>query len=244
VQEVHTRGRPGVVVLGLSGRSGPAVPIPVYRTAVVLSLLLLTWCSLPRADARRHSAGPGPVLGAYPWAGQWNPLALDPWGFVQRQCTSFAAWYLNAHGVPFAMRTRGPGGEGLFLGAGQWDSGARRAGFPVETTPVVGSIAQWRAGESSPPVRVSQIPYPDVALTAGGYGHVAVVAAVLRDGSVLVAEYDGGDRGFHLLHTRAPRYLYIGTPRGAPRATGQDLLVTTSGPVGDRAAPAPDTGHG
>jgi surface antigen len=193
----------------------------MHRVAVALALLLVVWCSLPWADARRHSAGPGPALDAYPWPREWNPVALDPWGFVQRQCTSFAAWYLNAHGVPFAMRTRGPRGEALFLGAGQWDRGARSAGFPVETTPLVGSIAQWRAGESSPPVRVSSTPYPDLALTASGYGHVAVVAEVLPDGSVLVAEYDGGDRGFHLLHTRAPRYLWIGTSPGAGEPAGR-----------------------
>lgn len=213
------------VVRGLlaSARLAGLAPfVPAYRVTVVLSLLLVTWCCLPSADARRHGLGPGPALGAYPWARQWDPVALDRWGFVQRQCTSFVAWYLNSHGVPFAFRTRGPTGVGLFLDAGQWDSGARSAGFTVARVPVVGSIAQWRAGESSPAGLVASAAAgffpadPGLALTASGYGHVAVVVAVLGDASVLVAEYDGGDRGFHLVHTRAPRYLYIGTARGSP----------------------------
>ena len=45
------------------------------------------------------------------------------------------------------------------------------------------------------------------SLTAGDDGHVAVVLSVLRDTSVLVAEYDGGDRQFHVLRTRAQEIL-------------------------------------
>lgn len=197
----------------------PVSPGTLRRTAVVLGLLLLTCCSVPQADARSQRLGSGPSLDGYPWADQWNPVALDPWGFVQRQCTSFAAWYLNSHGVSFANRTRGAGGEGVFLNAGDWDDGARAAGFQVGSTPTVGSIAQWGPDEVSPPAPPARLrakhdlPYPLLTLTAGRYGHVAVVSAVLSDGSVLLAQYDGGDRRFRLLHTRAPRYLRIGTPK-------------------------------
>jgi surface antigen len=207
-----------------------ATLLPAYRGTVVLSLLLVTWCSFPSADARGHELGAGPPLDAYPWAHQWNPVALDPWGFVQRQCTSFVAWWLNTHGVPFAALTRGPSGQAVFLDAAGWDASARTAGFAVSTAPAVGSVAQWRAEESSPTVLDAE---PDgafgdpadaaLALTATGHGHVAVVVAVLADGSVLVAGFDGADRGFHLVHTRAPRYLVIGEPRGSPPVVDHDL---------------------
>jgi surface antigen len=49
-------------------------------------------------------------------------------------------------------------------------------------------------------------------MTAGRYGHVAVVRRVFGDGSVLVTEYDGGNGVFNVRITRAPRYLCIGVP--------------------------------
>ncbi len=39
---------------------------------------------------------------------------------------------------------------------------------------------------------------------------------VLPDESVVVSEYDGTERRFEVLWTRAPRYLYIGVPGSAP----------------------------
>jgi surface antigen len=182
-----------------------------------LALLVLVACAacswLPVADADGHRLGPGPAKTAYPWAGAGAPL-LDPWGFVSRQCTSYAAWYLNAHGVPFGLLTRGPGGPGLFTSAGGWDDAAEAAGFPVRATPIVGSIAQWDPGEASPSGPGS----PRAGEVAGGHGHVAVVQEVNPDGSVLVSEYDGEDRSYDVHVTRAPRYLYIGVPAPAPAA--------------------------
>ena len=212
----------GVLVLFLRPRPAPLAPASGSRasTAVrraVAALLLLAcvacWHGLPVADARGHQLGAGPALDAYPLAGE-RSLALDPWGFVVRQCTSYAAWYLNAHGVPFGLLTRGPGGEGLFTSAGSWDDAAAAAGFPVRSTPAVGAIAQWDPRESSPAVPAGD-GGPPVVETAGRYGHVAVVRAVHDDGSVVVSEYDGGDGTYHVRTTRAPRYLYIGVT-GSP----------------------------
>jgi surface antigen len=187
----------------------PAPAVSVLRTVVVLVAVCATCYScLPFADARDRALRRGPSAGAYPLGGQLG-LALDPWGFVARQCTSYAAWYLNAHGVPFGLRTRGPAGEGFFLSAADWDRGALAAGFAVRSTPVVGSIAQWDAEESSPLVSADDSAHYR-PLTAGRFGHVAVVQRVLRNGSAVVSEYDGADERFHVLVTRAPRYLYIG----------------------------------
>jgi surface antigen len=155
-------------------------------------------------DARSASGlQGGPPLTAYPWADAPESAPGDPWGFPKRQCTSYAAWYLNSHGIPFATRTRGPDGIGEFASATTWPNAADKAGFEVSAIPLLGSIAHWYAGESSH----SAGPTP---AHAGGGGHVGVVIAVMRDHSVLVAEYDGQTRRFGTRHDRAPRYIYIG----------------------------------
>jgi surface antigen len=198
---------------------GQSASSTVVRLAILLVVVGATcYQCLPFADARDRTLRRGPSAGAYPWAGEPG-LAFDPWGFVARQCTSYVAWYLNAHGVPFGLRTRGPAGEGLFTSAFDWDRAALTAGFAVRSTPVVGSIAQWDAGESSP-AAPSPASADDVdaaryrVLTARGFGHVAVVQQVLDDGAVVISEYNGADGSFRVLVTRAPRYLYIGVAGG------------------------------
>jgi len=200
----------------------PATRGRIASTALVrLAILLVVvgatcYQCLPCADARDRSLRHGPAAGAYPWDGA-RGLLFDPWGFVARQCTSYVAWYLNAHGVPFGLRTRGPAGEGLFTSASDWDRAALAAGFAVRSTPAVGSVAQWDAGESSPPApspaSADRVDAPGYrTLAARGFGHVAVVQRVFDDGAVLISEYNGADGSFRLLVTRAPRYLYIGVP--------------------------------
>jgi surface antigen len=198
---------------------GQSASATVVRLTILLVVVGATcYQCLPFADARDRWLRRGPSASAYPWDGE-SRLAFDPWGFVARQCTSYVAWYLNAHGVPFGLRTRGPAGEGLFTSASDWDRAALAAGFAVRSTPVVGSIAQWDAGEASPaapsPASADDV---DAAryreLTARGFGHVAVVQRVLDDGAVVISEYNGADGSFRVLVTRAPRYLYIGVAGG------------------------------
>lgn len=61
-------------------------------------------------------------------------------------------------------------------------------------------------------------------VVAGPQGHVGVVTTVLPDGSVLIAAYNGEDRSLELLHTWAPRYLYIGV--GADVDAGSSSRTT------------------
>lgn len=143
----------------------------------------------------------GPPTTAYPWADAPAGGRLDPYGYPERQCTSFVAWYLNSHGVPFSRRTRGPAGVGRFDAAATWADAARSAGFTVSAVPLPGSVAQWRAGERQA---------PDCSFAAGPQGHVAVVLHVYPDGTAQVAEYDGRSRTFAVRRDRAPRYLYLG----------------------------------
>jgi len=167
----------------------------------------------PGGAVLRTAGGPAPS--SYPYRVGPAP-ALDAYGFVIGQCTSFVAWWLNRRGVPFGVITVGPRGAGWFLNASSWDAAARAAGFAVGPRPVVGAVAQWRAGERSPATGDGGDPRIDVA---GDTGHVAVVVRVLPDGR---AEWlEQGFAGRPALHRGtgfAPRYLYLGVtpPAGRP----------------------------
>jgi surface antigen len=96
---------------------------------------------------------------------------VDPWGFYAGQCTSFVAWRLNDRNqIAFHNYYRGY----HFGNANSWDEAARSAGIPVNGTPRVGAVAQS---------------------DGGSFGHVAWVAALNTDGTVLIEEYNwsGGE---------------------------------------------------
>ena len=120
------------------------------------------------------SAAPAaPVWDDYPYRAA--PMtAVDPWDFPFRQCTSFAAFRVNAHGTrsgkPFARTYLGrPFGDARW-----WDDAALEAGLAVHDAPAVGRVAQWEAHQGG----------------AGEWGHVAYVAAVYGPGDILVEEYN------------------------------------------------------
>lgn len=189
------------LVVGLTGPDARAIARPV---------------ALAGDAGQRAATSVDPA--AYPWARARTPLdlPLDRYGFVVRECTSFAAWWLNTRGVPFGVLTVGPGGAGRFLNASTWESAARAAGWRVGDVPVVGAVAHWRAGEAS---RTTDAQGRPMRFRAGPPGHVAVVTAVRADGTAEWAEY-GRDGTTGLAHGagRAPRYLYIGVdpPAAAP----------------------------
>lgn len=168
------------------------------------------------ADARVVVAGPGAE--SYPYRAGRAPR-LDAYGFVVGQCTSFVAWWLNSHGLPFGVLTVGPQGTGRFLNASSWAAAARAAGYAVGTRPVVGAIAHWEAGESSRRLADDGTRW---LLTAGAPGHVAVVTAVLADGQAEWVEYGWDGRpALHRGHGHAPRYLYLGlSPPGQAASPG------------------------
>ena len=147
-----------------------------------------------------------PALTAYPWANDQSG-GSDPYGMTMRQCVSYAAWYINAHGTPFGHYTKGPAGVGTFGDAGTWDSAAYAAGFTVSSRPLVGSIAQWHDNETSTTTTANGWS----TITAGSQGHVAVVTRVYPDGLVDLAQYNlGFNRAFNTqTHVNAPRYIYI-----------------------------------
>ena len=113
---------------------------------------------------------------------------------------SYAAWRL------YKMGHRISNSSGHWGNAYNWDDVARRVGRRVTTTPKVGAIAQWNAYEKSRWYTSSGVG----TMQAGRYGHVAYVAAVYSDGSVLVRQYNmNGNRSYSTMRVKAPRYLYI-----------------------------------
>ena len=122
--------------------------------------------------------------GAYPWANQ-DGWVSDGHGYYQSECVSFAAWAVRTDGRAHTKSTDRLGNANLWTGA-----------F-VDATPHAGDVAQWDAGRNG----------------AGSVGHVAYVAAVNADGSVLINEYNWGN--FHRFNSRTiaanvpSRYLHF-----------------------------------
>jgi surface antigen len=159
---------------------------------------------------------PDPLL--YPWRLVRDPTAIDTYGFTARQCTSYIAWFLNTHGIPFGRNVLGPKGVAQFNDADEWDRAAQRIGYAVSTSPAIGSIAQWHRGESS----------LDSDWTAGPHGHVAIVVRVNSDGTVNTIGYNGTTRQFEAeTGIVAPRYILLrpASPTGTPRP--EPIAVTT-----------------
>ncbi|MGN6162262.1 MAG: CHAP domain-containing protein [Marmoricola sp.] len=111
---------------------------------------------------------------------------VDPWYFYSRECTSFVAWRLtNDNRLPFKNNWGGVHWGNAY----QWASAARTLGFAVNSTPSVGAVAWWNAGSAS-----------------SRLGHVAWVARVYSDHSILIEEYNYVSAGNY-----SQRHLYPGT---------------------------------
>jgi surface antigen len=98
----------------------------------------------------------------YPWGPVGNDAA-DGHGYLQGQCTSFAAWEVR---VDARSYTKSPD----WMGDAQYWTGRSSSSMPH-----VGDVAQWDPGRNG----------------AGSAGHVAIVAAVEYDsGQILIYEYN------------------------------------------------------
>lgn len=135
--------------------------------------------------------------GGYPYA-SWSMNVPDPWGFLTRQCTSYAAWKWNVVYGKRWLRGEGPPGTG---DAKNWATLlAPRNGYATGSNPQTGSIIVWPAG-------------PGI----GQYGHVAIVERVYGNGNIDVSEYNfsppmGGKYSYRTnINPRAwgnPTYIY------------------------------------
>lgn len=140
----------------------------------------------------------------YPYRAQTDTSASDAWGFTERQCVSFVAWRSHQQGHDLNNTSTTPWGN-----AYHWDEEAVALGNAVDSTPTVGSIAQWDAGEGRAWTSGEDTYY----FAAGSYGHVAYVSAVYSDGTVLLEDYNGtgGDRVFgsqRVPSSAVPRFIH------------------------------------
>lgn len=90
----------------------------------------------------------------------------DPWGFLTKECTSYAAWYWNAQGFNWYNTQPGRGS------ARYWNEIAQTLGYTVGSLPQVGSFIVWRG-----PLYMGD-----------QWGYVAVVEIVNNDGTIDVSE--------------------------------------------------------
>jgi len=103
----------------------------------------------------------------------------DPWGFSNRNCTSFVAWRLvNNNGFKeFHNNITGTGDKRLSHAA-NWGIAAKRAGYAVDDKPAKGAVV-WTPGT-----------------TKNKYGHVAWVESVdTTKGKVTIEEYNKHNDG-------------------------------------------------
>ena len=167
------------------------------RTASILLLAILA-VLLPAGPARAYTDD-------YAWPNAQQG-AVDSFGFTERQCTSYAAWRMYKAGHRFNNRTYYNGHAYYWGNASNWAAVAVAVHKVVTTHPKVGAIAQWKAYEKSTYYSSRGVG----TIQAGSQGHVAYVAYVYSDGSVLVRQYNMfGTRAFSQMHVRAPRYIYF-----------------------------------
>lgn len=117
---------------------------------------------------------PGSMSGKddYPWPdGPYNDNNPQT-SLAYRNCTDFAWWRLSQQlGIqPVSSSKLGPGNGGT------WGFAWQRAGWTVSKTPKVGAIVWYAAGAGG----------------TSGYGHVAVVKEITKDGRVIEEGYNFG----------------------------------------------------
>ncbi len=136
----------------------------------------------------------------------------DRWGFVLRNCTSFAAWRLQE-------RNRMPGFANDFRGehwgnADNWDDVARRLGYRVDAVPAIGAVAQTDDGPA---------------------GHVAWVSAI-GPGTVTIEEYNyatPGGYGTRTVPVGAFRYLHLDDVAPSPLVGSDRAVVSVPDGLGE-----------
>jgi peptidoglycan hydrolase CwlO-like protein/surface antigen len=121
------------------------------------------------ADLYRQRLAAGGIItggsGGYPFSEIDVP---DPWLFLTRECTSYAAWYWNAILGKQWYNTQPGRGSATY-----WDEIAHTLGYTVSSTPQINAFVVWKSGP----------------LTSS-WGHVAIVEAVHNNGTIDVSEYN------------------------------------------------------
>ena len=166
------------VAVGVGGLPATVPPAagtgPVGAAPAILAPRLVLAAVGVSVRTARHDLADAPVRDDYPWR-LYATRFLGGDTVTARQCSAFALWRIdyrlrlatNSTLIRLARAYR-------MTGANDLDNAAVRAGYRVDRVPAVGALAQWEAG----------------AWGAGRYGHVAFVARIYADGSVLIEEYN------------------------------------------------------
>ena len=159
-------------------------------------------------DAPQPSPVPPGIKGDdYPYKdAPTDPEVVDPWNFYCTECTSFVAWRMNELGVNFTNGMSGPNGappndDPVFGNGEHWADPARKLGFRVDNTASAGAIAHYAPNVSG----------------AGNLGHVAYVAQVNSDGTIVVEDYNW-----------APPHAYSNPPRVIPASAVTSFIHIVS----------------
>jgi surface antigen len=161
----------------------PINPHALFVAACALVVLAVAVCASVLVSPS-HRAGASIIGNNYPsnLATAGKDSLFDPWGFYNRECTSFVAWRLNsANGIAFKDFYGGP----QWGNAENWGPTAKSLGIPVNGTPAVGAVA-WDAGGVG---------------GASSEGHVAWVANIEANGSIDVEEYNYAVSGAYDVRT-------------------------------------------
>jgi len=135
-----------------------------------------------------------------------DPEVVDPWNFYCTECTSFVAWRMNQLGVNFTNGMSGPNGappndDPVYGNGEHWADHAQTLGFLVDNTPTVGTVAHYAPNVSG----------------AGDLGHVAYVAQVNSDGTIVVEDYNW-----------YPPHAYSNPPRVIPASDPTSFIHIVS----------------
>jgi surface antigen len=187
----------------LRRRSIRRLAIRLSLTALAASLVVaLPLGGQPASATLGSNDYPTSIAGCVP-AGGGSPTTcdlktsaqdswVDPWGFYNRECTSFVAWRLNNDNQ--LAFSNGMGG-GHFGNAYEWKDNAVSLGYSYTTatnSAVRGSVAWWAASYHG----------------ASSSGHVAYVDQVNADGSIDFEDYNAAMTGVHATHHYATNSPY------------------------------------
>lgn len=179
-------------------------------------------------EADYLSSLPSPTHYDYPYRGsQWTTSHVDAYGFYVKNCTSFAAWFVNR-----ACGITSPSEVAFFFNtmtnprlshARFWRERLEAAGYVVNNIPAYGAV-RW-------------IP-PGQCGTSSEYGHVQIDLGPAPGGGRYVAEYNGGTGTYREFISTCPAlYIHVNSVRlaqpiqinaGAPVRQGEGIRVAFS----------------
>jgi hypothetical protein len=168
----------------------------ISRTLIISWIAGLFGVATTATTAQARPAAGGGVIAGDDYPAAWKRAGKDAFATafgLNRECVSFAAWkvYRDAGGRAVPTGTAPPADWPRFSinvdrgwgNAGAWGRYAATHGVRVDGNPTVGAIAHW------------------IASGAMKVGHVGVVKAVNRDGSIDIEQYNLREDGrYSVLH--------------------------------------------